>query len=238
MVPRSGDRFAQPVSMILPRSALAPLLLGGGELGQQLFRRDSFHGRALRELLLNLRHHAEQISIAEIEPAVRAVATLIAGGVRPSRREPLEADPIQGAATRTAIQTFIERTDTSPDQLGVSALCHRFGVSRATLYRMFETDGGLVHYVRERQLRRALSLLASPAHRHRRVVDIALEHGFASESGFVRAFRRRFGATPTDVRTAPPAVAAGLHAEARPAASWLMALSASPLRPAVLARPR
>jgi AraC-like DNA-binding protein len=100
---------------------------------------------------------------------------------------------------------------------------------------MFEPDGGLVRYVREYQLRRAFGVLVSPAHSHRRVVDIALEHGFATESGFIRAFRRRFGATPGEVRTAPLPVTAGLHAGARRAASWLTALSApsSPSHPAI-----
>ncbi len=227
IVPPSGERFARPISMILPRTVLAPLLPGASALGQQRIRRDSFHGRALRELLLNLRHHAEHIGIAESESAVRAAAALVAGGVDPARGAPLEADAALGAATRIAIESFIERADTPPDQLRVSALCQRFGVSRATLYRMFEADGGLVHRVREHQLRRALGVLTSPALGHRRIVDIALQHGFTTESSFIRAFRRRFGATPGEVRAAPPPAAAGLHTGSRRAASWLMALSAS-----------
>jgi AraC-like DNA-binding protein len=217
--------------MMLPRTVLAPLLPWPSALGQQLLRRDSFYGRALRELRLNLWHQAKHIGITDSKPAVRAVATLVAGGVRQMGREPLDADPGLGAATRTAIQSFVERLDTLPDQLRVSALCHRFGVSRATLYRIFDADGGLMHYVRERQLRRALGVLTSPAHCHRRIIDIALQHGFATESSFIRAFRRRFGATPGEVRATPPPAAADLQAGLQRAASWLMALSAPPSSP-------
>ena len=57
IVPRDGERFARPLSMILPRTVLAPLLPGTSTLGQQRIHRDSFYGRALRELLLNLWQH-------------------------------------------------------------------------------------------------------------------------------------------------------------------------------------
>lgn len=238
VLPRGGGRFARPLSMMLPRTVLAPLLPAPSALGQQRIRGDSFYGRALRELLVNLWHHAEDLGIAESEPAVRAAANLVAGCVRQTHGEAAEVDPALGAATRTAVQSFVERLDTRPEQLRVSALCQRFGVSRATLYRMFEADGGLVHYVRERQLRRALGVLTSPAHHHLRIVDIALEHGFATESSFIRAFRRRFEVTPGEVRTAPAPAAAGLHAGAGLATSWLLALCGPPpsLRPAALAQ--
>jgi AraC-like DNA-binding protein len=67
---------------------------------------------------------------------------------------------------------------------------------------MFDPEGGLATYVRRKQLRRALAAVTSPANRHLRIVDIAIQHGFRTESGFIRAFRREFGATPAELRAA------------------------------------
>jgi AraC-like DNA-binding protein len=56
--------------------------------------------------------------------------------------------------------------------------------------------------VRDARLERARAALADPAQRHRRVLAIALESGFDDFSAFSRAFRRRFGMTPSEVRGA------------------------------------
>lgn len=84
--------------------------------------------------------------------------------------------------------------------LALDDLCHRFEISRASLYRLFEADGGLAHYIQEQRLNRALMLLVSPASRSTRLIDLALSLRFSSDSSFVRAFRRRFGSTPGEIR--------------------------------------
>jgi AraC-like DNA-binding protein len=227
IVPDDHDRFARFLTLVLPRSALAPLLVPSDAIGQQLIRGDSVCGRILRGLLLELGRSTARIGLAETEPVIRAAATLVAGGVHPQRGEPVEDLAVVRAATTTAIRNFIERMATSPERLTTAALCRRFGVSRATIYRMFEPHGGLVHYIRDCQLRSGLQVLLSPAHRRRRIVDIALQHGFANESSFIRAFRRRFGLTPGEVRA---------EIDACPLAStvrsmqWLMALIVAPSR--------
>jgi AraC-like DNA-binding protein len=225
--PARGAHLAEHITMILPRARLAPLLPGSDALGQQLIRGDRPYGRILRGLLVDLWRHAGELSLAEAEPAIQAAAMLVAGGVRPVRGRGADLAPIAHAAARAEIQHFLDRQDTTPDQLGVAALCRRFRVSRATLYRMFEPDGGLMHHVRERQLRRALGAVASPAHRHLRIIDIALQYGFATESGFIRAFRRQFGITPGEARAEPLPAHAGAAAGAR-AMSWFLALASAP----------
>jgi AraC-like DNA-binding protein len=224
--PERGERLAEHITMILPRARLAPLLPRSDALGQQLIRGDRLYGRVLRGLLLDLWRHAGELSLTETEPAIQAAATLVAAGVRPVRGRGGDPAPVEHAAVRAAIQRFLDRQDTTPDQLGVASLCRRFSVSRASLYRMFDPDGGLMHYVRERQLRRALGALASPAHRHLRIVDIAVQYGFATESGFIRAFRRQFGITPGEARAEPPPDAGA--ATGAGAMGWLLALASTP----------
>lgn len=67
--------------------------------------------------------------------------------------------------------------------------------------RLFAAQGTCFSdYLADARMRHARALLASPAQRHRRVLDIALDCGFADLSAFGRAFRRRFGITPGDAR--------------------------------------
>ncbi|SFJ53153.1 helix-turn-helix transcriptional regulator [Bradyrhizobium sp. cf659] len=44
-------------------------------------------------------------------------------------------------------------------------------------------------------------LLISPASRGRRLIDLAVDLQFSSDSTFVRAFRRQFGLTPGEIRS-------------------------------------
>jgi len=111
------------------------------------------------------------------------------------------------------------------DALAVSELCRHFQISRASLYRLFEADGGLAHYVREQRLNLAFRQLLSPAAQDKRLIDLAVSMRFSSDSTFIRAFRRKFGLTPGELREladtwlretgAVPAVDTVLHQLAR-----------------------
>jgi len=69
--------------------------------------------------------------------------------------------------------------------------------------RLFASQGTCFSdYLAEARMQHARNLLASSAHSHRRVIDIALDCGFDNLSAFGRAFRRRFGTTPGDARQA------------------------------------
>ena len=59
----------------------------------------------------------------------------------------------------------------------------------------------------ERRLGRATGLLLDPRWRDRKIADIAIEAGFSDLSYFNRAFRRRYGATPSAIRDAATAAA-------------------------------
>ena len=72
------------------------------------------------------------------------------------------------------------------------------GLSRRTVYRLFEHEGGLGTYIRHVRLCAAGDeLVAWPGVP---VQDIAYAHGFRSASDFTRAFRRAYGLAPQDIR--------------------------------------
>jgi AraC-like DNA-binding protein len=65
-----------------------------------------------------------------------------------------------------------------------------------------ETGKSFTHHVLDRRLERAAALLRDPRWRHRKIAEIAAEAGFTDLSYFNRAFRRRYGATPSAIREA------------------------------------
>ncbi|WP_094194055.1 helix-turn-helix transcriptional regulator [Bradyrhizobium viridifuturi] len=58
-------------------------------------------------------------------------------------------------------------------------------------------------FVLDQRLARAHGLLVDPRRTGRSISTIAFEAGFGDLSYFNRAFRRRYNATPSDIRIAP-----------------------------------
>ena len=91
----------------------------------------------------------------------------------------------------------IDRNLTGELSLGrVAEFC---GVSRYHLAHAFGESTGMpvMEYVRRRRLTEAADNLANGADN---ILDLALEHGYASHEAFSRAFRAQFGMTPEEVR--------------------------------------
>ena len=77
----------------------------------------------------------------------------------------------------------------------------RVGASSRTLARLFAQEGSSPgRYLQERRLERARQLLASPQGRRLDVAEVAYRHGFSSQAHFARAFKARYGMTPSEAR--------------------------------------
>jgi AraC-like DNA-binding protein len=86
------------------------------------------------------------------------------------------------------------------DSEGISQLAAEIGVSRYQLIRAFKEVYGLTpeDFRRQARVERARSLLRS----NRKLVDIAVEAGFADQSHMTREFRRLVGPSPAAYRAA------------------------------------
>jgi AraC family transcriptional regulator len=84
------------------------------------------------------------------------------------------------------------------EKLNFEKLAARAGFSPYHFCRVFQWEVGysLMDYVRNRRLFYAASELAS----ERRIVDLAVDYGFETHSGFSKAFRRYFGCSPEKYR--------------------------------------
>jgi len=78
-----------------------------------------------------------------------------------------------------------------------SALC----MSRRSLYMLFKeyklTPGKMIHDLR---LQRTMETLGDASQRHRKITDIALDHGFGDYATFSRLFKAQYGLTPSEYR--------------------------------------
>jgi AraC-like DNA-binding protein len=86
-----------------------------------------------------------------------------------------------------------------PD-LGVEDVARRQGVSIRYIHKLFEADGvSFSEYVRDCRVELAYRMLWSTPG-ETRISAVALDCGFGDISNFNRAFRRRYGLTPSDLR--------------------------------------
>lgn len=106
------------------------------------------------------------------------------------------------ASLKRSIQRFIEDRLMQLD-LSVTTVLQTFGVSRASLYRMFEAEDGVRNYINRRRLYRAVTNLADNPHRRGHIHQVAEQWGFSSDASFNRMVRREFGVAPGSLFQAP-----------------------------------
>jgi AraC-like DNA-binding protein len=97
--------------------------------------------------------------------------------------------------TRRYIQNNLHQAALSPE-----SVMQALQLPRPSIYRLFEHEGGLATYIRNRRLREAADeLIRFP---NLSIVEIAYGLGFKSASDFARAFRRNYAMTPQEMRAA------------------------------------
>jgi AraC-like DNA-binding protein len=105
-------------------------------------------------------------------------------------------------ARRVAILREIERRSGDP-ALSATGIAVLLGVTPRYVHLLLEETGkSFTHHVLERRLEKAAALLRDLRWHNRKIADIAAAAGFNDLSYFNRAFRRRYGMTPSDLRAA------------------------------------
>jgi AraC-like DNA-binding protein len=110
-----------------------------------------------------------------------------------------------GEPGRASAQLDLIRADALHDlgnpALALANLVRRHGLSERQAQRLFEqSENTFTEFVLEQRLLLARKHVTDPAQRHRKISDVAHMSGFSDLSYFNRAFRKRFGVSPTEMR--------------------------------------
>lgn len=189
------------LSIIVPRRRLAPLLANpDGQQGAQVDP-ETGSGKLLANFLVTLFSVAPTLSQAEASLAARSLLDLVALAFNGVALRTGDLPELAQQAELMRVQNFIKERLPLP-QLEPTFVAEGVGMSRAQLYRLFAPIGGVAEYIREQRLRRCLADLLSARNTHRQIADIAYSWGFHDPVYFAKAFKSRFGRTPSEAREA------------------------------------
>jgi AraC-like DNA-binding protein len=152
----------------------------------------------LRDHVLGIHAALPSLAVTASPRLERSVLDLLCVAVEGAGSTQAASPPSRDTATFLSAQRLIAARLASPD-LSSDWLCARLQVSRSTLYRLFAEQGGVGGYIRDRRLDRVAETLAAGSPTIR-IADLAERWGFSDPSHLSRAFRERFGSTPSDYR--------------------------------------
>lgn len=191
------------LNLRIPRRALAALVT---DPEAALMRRIPANTEALRLLVDYVVTTVERHRFAETETRqafsahVHDLVALAIGATRDASE--LAVGRGLKAARLNAIKADINAR-LSDERLSVTDIARRHRVTPRYVQLLFEADGRTYsEYVVEQRLARAYHMLQAKQFSDWTIGAIAFEVGFSNLSYFNRTFRRRYGATPSDVREA------------------------------------
>ena len=172
--------------------------------------RDTPLGHLLGDYMMALQRHLPDIMEADFPRLARAVGAMVAAAVAPSADRVAVARRQINVRRKERVRRVIRKHLRTPT-FRSSILCRLVGMSRSNLYRLFEDTGGVARYIQRERLLEAHAVLTDPATK-KSISAIAEDLRFADASSFSRTFRREFGHSPGEVRSAalaghaPPAM--------------------------------
>jgi AraC-like DNA-binding protein len=190
-------------SIRIPRRAILPLV---GQLEDRFMRAIPRENEAVR-LLTSYAAMLEQMPL----PATPELRHLIVSHIHDlvavavgATRDAGEMASRRGmrAARLAAIKADIAK-NISRHELSTEWMASRHRMSPSSVRRLFEEDGTTFsHFVLDYRLAHAHRLICDPRFADRTISSIAYAIGFGDLSYFNRMFRKRFGASPSDIRQA------------------------------------
>jgi AraC-like DNA-binding protein len=188
-------------ALVLPRAALAPLVTNIDDAVLRLIPR----GTGALKLLANyvgMLGDDEALATPELRRLVVTqiydLAALAIGATRDAAAI-AEGRGVRTARLRAIKADIAERL--AQDDLTVAAVAARQRISERYVRKLFESEGSsFSECVLGERLIRAHRMLTDPRFAGRSITSVAFDAGFGDVSYFNRSFRRRFGATPSEIR--------------------------------------
>lgn len=160
-------------------------------------RPDDALSRLLRASMETIIANAATMTLADARGVSDATLQLVAACLQPLARDTLQTG--SNTTSLAAIRAHIEERLLEPE-LGQQSLLDAFGLTRSTLYRLFEPLGGVAGYIARRRLHYAFRRLSDTRYPHEPVSKLAARLGYTHPSAFTRAFKDAFGLSPRQVQ--------------------------------------
>ncbi len=195
--------FGEYINVRAPLRAISPLVAG----------LDTAYGRPIPADNTALRLLTRYIGILEATEALAApdlrrqaithihdLMALAIGATRDAA-EIAKGRGVHAARLRIIKEDIAAQLDRA--DLSVATIAARHRIKPRWIQRLFEREGmTFTEYVLAQRLARAHRLLADPRYASQKISTIAFNVGFGDLSYFNRAFRRRYGAAPSELRAA------------------------------------
>jgi AraC-like DNA-binding protein len=208
----AGASDAADVTLWVPRRKLLAAVSRGDALHGYVVAGASPAGALIGGCLRLLAEQTKAISAEQMDALCDGVVTLIAKALAPELARLGRAES-RSHESLVIIQRHIDQRLTLPG-LNADSLAKRFGLSRASLYRLFEPVGGVAGYIRKARLERAHQELMASENSSRRIGPLAFSLGFKNVSAFNRLFKAHYGVSPREARENTPRIAPALPAPA------------------------
>jgi AraC-like DNA-binding protein len=186
------------VQLFMTRDAfrdIAPVL--DAALGSTL---DTPLGYLLGDYMIALERRLPTLTEADLPRLANAVGAMVGAAVAPSAERVAVARAQIDVGRKERVRQAVRRHLRTPT-LEPKTLSRLVGMSRSSLYRLFEDTGGVARYIQSQRLLEAHAVLSDPA-TTKSISAIAEDLCFADASSFSRVFRREFGDSPGEVRSA------------------------------------
>jgi AraC-like DNA-binding protein len=167
-------------------------------------------GRLLGDYMIALESRLPDVTETDFSGIIAALGAMVAAAVAPSVQRTAVAKSQIDLGRKERVRQAVRRHLRTPT-LEPKTLSRLVGMSRSSLYRLFEDTGGVARYIQSQRLLEAHAVLSDPA-TTKSISAIAEDLCFADASSFSRVFRREFGHSPGEVRSA---ALAGLAPPAR-----------------------
>jgi len=157
-------------------------------------------GGLLADFLISLERRLPTITAEEMPRLTDAICAMIAACVVPTKDRLAEARAPIAETLMERARRRIQQDLYSP-RLSPATLSRELGISRTTLYSLFEPLHGVARYIQRQRLIAAHGMLADPGNQVP-LQQLAELLCFPDIGGFSRAFSRTMGRSPQDVRSA------------------------------------
>lgn len=198
----SMENGARGVSLITVSVARDVVRAAAGDLeglhGRRLGARD---GALLAAMLRALVEQAPHLSPGAQSTVTRMLVDLLGVALNPAGTGARSDFHRLEYVRREAVQRLIE-SRLADRTFSVEEITRESGISRASLYRLFEAQGGVLRFIQLRRLQHLRSRLDDRAFDRYALAELVPMSGFTSESHASRLFKQAFGTAPGAYRAA------------------------------------